>query len=227
MLRAGKNDPNKPLIVMGLTDENIRRLKNDMPIKAAIRSFGVDLPGEIVVFWGPAHEAMAERFRGAGLIGEKTEVFTDARMSAEELIIKEEKKILIATVGLPRSGKTTWAQSQAWPIVCPDSIRLALHGQRYAQQAEPFVWAIAKLMVRSLFDAGHKIVILDATNSTRARRDEWLLPLEWSLYFKVIDTPPDVCIERARAEGDEAIIPTIERMAAQHLPLRSDEQVWP
>ncbi len=30
---------------------------------------------------------------------------------------------LILTVGLPRSGKTTWALEQGWPIVNPDSIR--------------------------------------------------------------------------------------------------------
>ena len=35
---------------------------------------------------------------------------------------------LIVMVGLPRSGKTTWARKQGYPIVNPDSIRLAFHG---------------------------------------------------------------------------------------------------
>jgi predicted kinase len=74
-------------------------------------------------------------------------------------------KTLIMTVGLPRSGKSTWAIAQGHPVVCPDAIRLALHGQPFIATAEPVVWATAKLMVASLFEAGHGVVILDATNS--------------------------------------------------------------
>lgn len=129
---------------------------------------------------------------------------------------------LLCTVGLPRSGKTTWARKQNLPIVSPDAIRLALHGQRFIAEAEPHVWAIAKTMVRALFLAGHKMVILDATNNTRKRRDEWQSK-EWKTYFKVIDTPASVCLDRARAEGDEYIMPVIERMAAQYEGLQVDE----
>jgi predicted kinase len=80
---------------------------------------------------------------------------------------------LILTVGLPRSGKTTWARAQGVPVASPDAISRALHGQRFIGVAEPFVWAIAKLMVRALFLAGHPTVIVDATNTTQKRRDEW------------------------------------------------------
>src|SRR5258706_417694 len=52
---------------------------------------------------------------------------------------------LIVMVGLPWSGKSTWAREQGnWPIVCPDEIRFALHGQRFIAEAEPWVWTIAK-----------------------------------------------------------------------------------
>lgn len=121
---------------------------------------------------------------------------------------------LICTVGFPRSGKTTWARTQGHPIVNPDSIRLSLHGQRFAVNAEPFVWAIAKVMVRSLFLSGHETVIVDATNTTRKRRDEWIDD-GWTTLFKVIETPSGECIRRARSVGDTDIIPIIEKMAAQ------------
>jgi predicted kinase len=124
---------------------------------------------------------------------------------------------LICTVGLPRSGKTTYARSTGHPIVNPDSIRLALHGRRFEALAEPFVWASAKLMVRSLFLAGHSRVIVDATNTTRKRRDEWKSP-DWRTAFHVIDTPAAECIRRAVEIGDAEIIPIIERMAAQWEP---------
>ena len=130
------------------------------------------------------------------------------------------EKLLILTVGLPRSGKTTWAREQNLPIVNPDSIRYALHGQRFQALSEPFVWAIATVMVRSLFLAGHSKVIVDATHNTKKRRDFWK-DSAWRIVFKPFDTPKDICLKRA--EGDTEIIPVIERMATQSEPLTQDE----
>lgn len=129
-----------------------------------------------------------------------------------------DERLLICMVGLPQSGKTTWAKARGFPVVCPDSIRLALHGQRYERLAEPMVWAIAKVMVRALFLAGHNTVILDSTNTTRKHRDEWQDDL-WHAAFCVIDTAPHICMERA----DEALFPVIERMADQWECLGDDE----
>ena len=64
-------------------------------------------------------------------------------------------KTLILTVGLPRSGKSTWAAQTGWPIVNRDAIRLALHGQAYIQDAEDMVTAIETYMVKALFGAGN------------------------------------------------------------------------
>ena len=117
---------------------------------------------------------------------------------------------LILTVGLPRSGKTTWARLQGHPIVNPDSIRLALHGQRFYGPAEPTVWATAKLMVAALFGAGHKTVILDATNVSAKRRDDWK---SYAPTLQIFEAGPVTCLERALAENDQEIVPVIERMA--------------
>lgn len=124
------------------------------------------------------------------------------------------EKILIGTVGLPRSGKSTWARTLNVPMVNPDSIRLGLHGQAFNQLAEPFVWATAKLMTRALFIAGHDIVVLDATNLTEDRRQSWIWP-EWRTLWKIFDTPLEVCVERALAGGNPGLVPVIERFAAE------------
>lgn len=129
-----------------------------------------------------------------------------------------DRPTLTLTVGLPRSGKTTWARAQGCPVVCPDEVRIAMHGQRFAASAEPLVWAVVKIMVVALFRAGHAHVILDATNITKKRRDEWLDGMWWTSAH-VIDTPKEECIRRALAEGDTEIIPVIERMAKQYEPI--------
>lgn len=52
-------------------------------------------------------------------------------------------------VGLPRSGKSTYAMNQGVPVVNPDSVRLALHGQPYIAEAEGMVWAVVFLMAKA------------------------------------------------------------------------------
>lgn len=133
-------------------------------------------------------------------------------------------KTLILTVGLPRSGKSTWAKQQGFPIVCPDAIRLAIHERNYIQSAEPYVWAIAKTMVQALFIAGHDIVILDATNNTRERRDAWLSD-NWEVRYKYFCAPKEECIRRAKESGREDIIPIIERMWLKMEGLTPQEQL--
>ena len=119
---------------------------------------------------------------------------------------------LIGMVGLPYSGKSTVAQAMGFPIVCPDAIRMALHGTRFIGIMEPYVWAITHTMVRSLFMAGHRIVILDATNTTQQRRREWESGF-WDTVWEVVDTPPSVCIKRAQEQGDDIMIGIIHKMA--------------
>jgi len=106
------------------------------------------------------------------------------------------------------------------PVVNPDSVRLAIHGLRYEPLPEDLVWAITKIMVRALFLAGHMTVIVDATNTTRKRRDFWQDD-KWYTVFKVFETHPDECL--TRAGDDEAIKPVIQRMAEQFEVLQEGE----
>lgn len=132
------------------------------------------------------------------------------------------------TVGLPQSGKSTWARQQGLPIVCPDAIRLSLHGQPFIQQAEPFVWAIAETMTRALFNAGHKEVVLDATNTTHAARRRWRSK-DWTREYYVIGEERDRSAlheykRRAACtckdlDHYESLCEVIDRMASQYEPI--------
>lgn len=132
---------------------------------------------------------------------------------------------LICLMGLPRSGKSTLAKvmSKEWraPVVNRDSIRLALHGRRYEKLAEDIVRATAKLMVRALF-AYHDTVIVDETNLKRSTRDFWR-DGEWDTAFLHVDTPLNVCIDRARKMNDEDIQPIIHKMYSYTELLADDE----
>lgn len=122
-----------------------------------------------------------------------------------------EMKTLIILMGLPRSGKSTYAKRQGYPVVNPDSIRLALHGKNFIETAEPMIWVIAKYMVKALFYAGHDKVILDATNLTRERRQEWESD-EWENEYIYFKTTKRICIKRAFNDNREDLIPVIKKM---------------
>ncbi len=142
------------------------------------------------------------------------------------------KNILLCLVGLPRSGKSTWAKDMAYrsefyPIVNKDSIRLALHGNVFDATKEDEVRKIARVTVTALFLAGHKIVCLDETNITYLRRNEWQ-SRSWNVRFKVFSASKEVCIRRAKVKGESKIIPVIEQMAVEFEDLTEEEdtRIW-
>ena len=139
------------------------------------------------------------------------------------------KPILIAMMGLPRSGKSTivanLAKELGAPIVRRDAIRLALHGQRFKIEAEPKVKAMSLYMIRSLFLAGHEVVICDETNYSKAARNA-LMDSEWKTRFYPVLTSPEVCKERAVLTGQPDLIPIIEEMWGRYEPLDQAELLY-
>ncbi len=227
MIRASftNKENDEPVLIIGLEEENVLRLRADKPIDVALREFGVDLPGRLIVLYGRNGLEIEAVFKRAGLLPPGAQLQHDPTAVAHLTLSGNEPHVLIATVGFPRSGKSTWAQSQGYPIVCPDEIRTALHGHRFIAEAEPFVWAIATVMVRSLFGSGHRFVILDACNTSHKRRDAWI-SAEWALRFKMIETSPDDCIDRAIKENDAEIVPIINSMADHFEPLSDGELLF-
>ena len=124
---------------------------------------------------------------------------------------------LILTIGLPRSGKSTWAKSTGLPIVNRDSIRLALYAQPFIPEAEDMVTAIETYMAKALILV-HETVIIDATHIKEEYRKRWT---EDDFYdkveYKIFNTSAKECIRRAKKDGKEYLIPVIKRMNGENL----------
>lgn len=123
------------------------------------------------------------------------------------------------TAGFPLSGKSTLCcglMNKNIVVVNPDTIRLALHGKQFEPLAEPFVWATAQIMVRTLLKQGHDVIV-DATNTTIERRKMWVnMAKEFGLKLEIdwVTTSSEICFKRNEElkRLDNSII---ERMVSQ------------
>jgi predicted kinase len=135
---------------------------------------------------------------------------------------------LVLLVGLPFSGKSTYAaklrERDGFTVICPDEIRLALHGREFYPPAEGIVWGMAETVTRSLLAQGHKIII-DAVNNTLERRSKWYrLGEEYGANTGtvLIDTPAEVCRQRAMEAGKPHMEDVIARMSTYWEPVSGD-----
>jgi hypothetical protein len=87
-------------------------------------------------------------------------------------------------------------------------------------------------MARSLFFAGHDVVIVDETSIKRSTREFWgsgrptIHEWSWDVHVYDVGTSREVCLERAALTNDEQIVPVINRMADDFEPLQADEVIF-
>ena len=136
---------------------------------------------------------------------------------------------LIFTVGLPRSGKSTFAKrmckSEYDPItlVSADDIRLELYGHRFFPGGEGMVHATKDLMIRSLLRSGNR-VLDDCTNTSRASLLS-IFRIDKDAEAIIFMADPNVCKERAFLcdQCDLVEHGVIDRMYQQMLELGNGE----
>lgn len=98
-------------------------------------------------------------------------------------------------------------------VISGDSLRLALHGQVYAKEAEGYIACMMEVMGRAYLAEGYD-VLWDETCTTKQslervfRLDRNAIPI-W------MHTSEEECIKRAKANNQEYLIPVIKRCEKQ------------
>jgi predicted kinase len=77
-------------------------------------------------------------------------------------------------IGLPGSGKSTWAAKQSAGILSSDAIRHLLSGDETNQAIHAQVFTTMRHLLRQRLSLGASCTIIDATNLRRRDRRDWL-----------------------------------------------------
>ena len=148
-------------------------------------------------------------------------------------------------IGLARSGKSTVARKwenykidisdnnkltsmvlQDTPriVVCADWIRLAMHGQPFAQEAEEIVHALKNMMARMYINNGYDVLIDGTHTADKSIKD--LLRIDKKAIFYLCNTTAAECKKRAIMSNQEYLIEknVIDRMEKQLAPWRDNAE---
>ena len=129
-------------------------------------------------------------------------------------------------VGLPGSGKSTWAAQQGDGVLSSDAVRALLTGTEQNQQANALVFQTLRFLLKMRVLAGAKSTIIDATSLTAKERRTWIRlahTLDCTAEAVFFDTPVAIC--KARNAARSRVVPdeVMDRFAARLTPPSLDE----
>lgn len=131
------------------------------------------------------------------------------------------RKKLIVLVGLPGSGKSTWAEQQGVGILSSDAVRILLTGDAGSQAVNSLVFPTLRFLLEMRVKAGAETTILDATSLTPKERGTWVKAakdLDCDAEAVFFDAPLAVC--KARNAARSRVVPeeVMDRFAARLVP---------
>lgn len=129
--------------------------------------------------------------------------------------------VVMVMVGLPGSGKSTWAAAQGITVLSSDGVRMLLADDATNQQIHAEVFRTMRYLLRRRLALGAAATIVDATNLLPAHRKPWRKIAEEAgaevraVYFA---TPLEECLRRNAAR--ERVVPAeaIREMADKLRP---------
>jgi predicted kinase len=133
---------------------------------------------------------------------------------------------IVLLVGLPGSGKSTYAKDAGLPVLSSDAIRLLLADDETNQSIHGRVFATLRYLLVQRIEIGRPITCVDATHLTRAERHPYVEIAEehkCSIEAVFINTPLTVCLERNRQRSRQVPEEALIMMAAKLQPPMLEE----
>jgi predicted kinase len=125
---------------------------------------------------------------------------------------------VILTIGIPGSGKSTWANAQEATVLSSDAIRLMLSGDEANQTIHGKVFGTMRYLLRQRLELGQPVTIVDATNLRRRDRKPFVALAKKfgaELEAVVFDTPVAEAKARNRKRARQVPDEVIEALAGR------------
>jgi predicted kinase len=137
----------------------------------------------------------------------------------------EPRRVLVL-VGLPGSGKSTWAERRGVTPLSSDAIRHLLADDATDQTIHRRVFLTLRFLLRQRLAIGRPVNCIDATSLTPAERAPYIaMARRYGCDVEAVffDIPLEVCRERNRRRSRVVPDEALEAMAAKLVPPRPEE----
>jgi predicted kinase len=139
---------------------------------------------------------------------------------------RQPKGIVVLTIGLPGSGKTSWFRRRAITPLSSDLLRLMLFDDITEQRYQDLVFSTLRYLLRARMIARMPWNYVDATNLSPRERRGWIkMAQEFGYEVQAVffDVPVVVCEERNRRRGRMVPEDAMQRMAQKLRPPTFEE----
>jgi predicted kinase len=141
--------------------------------------------------------------------------------NAAALSKREPRGVVVLTIGLPGSGKTTWFKRREVIPLSSDTLRQLLFDNETEQRYQGLIFSTLRSLLRARLIAKRPMNYVDATNLSPHERRQWIKMARgfgYEVHAVFFDVPLELCLERNRKRHRQVSEDVMRQMATRLRP---------